>query len=119
MGDERLNGAPSDVVFQLVEIADDKFVRDKNDLKITLEITLQEAILGFSRKITHLDGRQIEIEEGGITQPGSIKIVEGEGMPIMDSHGKGNLFVHFKVKIPDFSGEQLDQLEAFFQKMKK
>ena len=40
MGDERLNGAPSDVVFQLVEIADDKFVRDKNDLKITLEITL-------------------------------------------------------------------------------
>ena len=36
MGDERLQGAPSDVVFELVEIADDKFVRAGQDLKINL-----------------------------------------------------------------------------------
>lgn len=40
MGDERLQGAPSDVVFQLIEISDDKFKRDGKDLKITMEITL-------------------------------------------------------------------------------
>jgi DnaJ-class molecular chaperone len=40
------------------------------------------------------------IEEDGITQPGSVRIIEGEGMPIVDSNEKGNLFVTFKVKIP-------------------
>lgn len=108
MGDERLQGAPSDVVFQLIEISDDKFKRDGKDLKITMEITLQEAILGFTKKITHLDGRQIIVESEDITQPGSIKIIEGEGMPIMDSNERGHLYVQFQVKIPEFDGEQLD-----------
>ena len=36
-----MQGAPSDVVFELVEIPDDKFVRVGNDLKLTLEITLE------------------------------------------------------------------------------
>lgn len=57
------------------------------------------------------------IEEGGITQPGSIKILEGEGMPILNELEKGNLYVTFKVKIPDFSEEELDEIEAFFKKM--
>lgn len=41
MGDERLTGAPSDVVFELVEIQDENFIRDGNDLKMTMEITLE------------------------------------------------------------------------------
>ena len=42
MGDERMQGAPSDVVFELVEIPDQTFTRAGNDLKMTLEITLEE-----------------------------------------------------------------------------
>ena len=74
MGDERLQGAPSDVIFELVEIEDDKFTRVGNDLKINMDISLEEAILGFTKIITHLDGREIVIESDDITQPGSIKI---------------------------------------------
>lgn len=44
MGDERLQGAPSDVVFQIVEISDRLFKRDGNDLKMSMEITLEEVI---------------------------------------------------------------------------
>jgi DnaJ-class molecular chaperone len=40
------------------------------------------------------------IEEDGTTQPGSVRRIEGEGMPIIGSSEKGNLFVTFKVKIP-------------------
>ena len=39
-------------------------------------------------------------------------------MPILESHEKGNLYITMKVKIPDFSDEELDQLEGFFKKMK-
>jgi DnaJ-class molecular chaperone len=56
------------------------------------------------------------IEEDDITQPGSIKMISDEGMPIMDSSEKGNLYVQFQVKIPNFSGEELDTLEDFFNK---
>lgn len=73
--------------------------------------------MGFKKSFKHLDGREVLIEEGGITQPGSIKILEGEGMPILDELEKGNLYVTFKVKIPDFSDAQLDELESFFKRM--
>lgn len=43
------------------------------------------------------------VSEEGITQPGSVRIIEGEGMPILDENSKGNLFITFKVRIPDFS----------------
>ncbi len=43
------------------------------------------------------------IERNEITQPGYIEIIEGEGMPIMGSEGKGKLYVTFKVNIPHFS----------------
>lgn len=42
MGDERLQGAPSDVVFEIVEISDKTFKRDGNDLRMTMEISLEE-----------------------------------------------------------------------------
>lgn len=60
--------------------------------------------------ITHLDGRSVQISEEGITQPGSIKVLEGEGMPYKDSGEKGNMYVKLNVHIPNFSDTQLDQL---------
>lgn len=39
-------------------------------------------------------------------------------MPIPQSSEKGNLYITMKVKIPDFSDNQLQQLEAFFAKAK-
>lgn len=50
-----------------------------------------------------MDGHEVIIEQDDITQPGQVKIIEGEGMPILDSNEKGNLYVTFKVIIPDFS----------------
>jgi DnaJ-class molecular chaperone len=43
------------------------------------------------------------IEEGGITQPGSVKVIEEEGMPIHNSNQKGNLYIKINVHIPNFS----------------
>lgn len=56
------------------------------------------------------------LDEGGITQPGSVKVIEGEGMPIKDSQEKGNLYVKINVLIPDFNQQELTELEAFFNK---
>lgn len=48
--------------------------------------------------------------EEDITQPGSIKVLEGEGMPVKDSTEKGNLYVKLNVHIPNYSDAQLNEL---------
>lgn len=45
MGDERMIGAPSDIVFELVEIQDKTFERRFDHLFTDLYITLEEVIL--------------------------------------------------------------------------
>jgi DnaJ-class molecular chaperone len=42
MGDERMIGAPSDIVFELIEIEDKTFERRINNLFTDLHITLEE-----------------------------------------------------------------------------
>ena len=72
-----------------------------NDLKASLELTLKEALLGFRRKIKHLDGREIEVEESGTTQPFSVKKIKGEGMPVHKFPAeKGDLYLTMKVRLP-------------------
>ena len=111
-----MQGAPSDIVFELVQIEHKYLVRDNQHLRTEITISLEEALLGFKRVIKHLDDRDIVIEQDGITQPGSTKVVEEEGMPIKNSNQKGNLYVKIHVKIPDYSASDLDELEQFFAK---
>lgn len=66
------------------------FTRDGNDLKCKVDISLKEAILGFERRIPHLDGHKIYIEEGEDIQDAKVLEIENEGMPIrgeMDKYG--------------------------------
>jgi DnaJ-class molecular chaperone len=53
-------------------------------------ITLEEALLGYKKRIGHLDGHLVEISaKDEVTQPFSWKVVKGEGMP------KRNLYSEF------------------------
>jgi DnaJ-class molecular chaperone len=56
--------------------------RDGNNLKINLDISLKDAILGFERKIPHLDGHNVLIEESEDIQDGKVIEIENEGMPV-------------------------------------
>ncbi|KAF8183920.1 DnaJ domain-containing protein [Pholiota molesta] len=79
-------------------------------------IGIDEALLGFQRNITLLDGRNLEVVRKGVTQPGFVQVIKGEGMP---SFGRkdvnGDLFVEYNVVLPvDISPELRRKLtEAF------
>jgi DnaJ-class molecular chaperone len=63
---------------------------------------LSEALCGCKFLIEHLDGRILCIQnEGSIISPSDVKIIKGEGMPILDSSQMGNLFIKFNVVFPD------------------
>lgn len=76
------------------------FTRMENDLGVTLDITLWEALLGFSRTITHLDSHEIELNCKSIVTPDTIKEIDDEGMPY-ENDEIGKLFVKFKIKFPE------------------
>jgi len=98
--DEAPGTIAGDVVVVLDQIKHELFQRDGDHLFMEKEISLYEALCGFSFTITHLDKRELLVNStpGEIIKPGDLKVIEGEGMP----HHKrpyemGNLYIKFSV----------------------
>lgn len=101
--DEVPGTIPGDVVIVVQEKDHEHFKRKGTDLIMSMDLTLSEALCGFVKTITHLDGRvlRVEMAPGTVIKHDAVKVISGEGMP---QHGnifnKGGLFVHFNVKFP-------------------
>eukprot|EP00823_Brevimastigomonas_motovehiculus_P003716 TRINITY_DN2307_c0_g1_i1.p1 TRINITY_DN2307_c0_g1~~TRINITY_DN2307_c0_g1_i1.p1 ORF type:complete len:374 (+),score=54.03 TRINITY_DN2307_c0_g1_i1:57-1178(+) len=92
---------PGNVILVLKQQAHSRFRREGNDLHYDQTITLKEALLGFKRQIAHLDGRTIDVESDEVTPPDTVRVIEGEGMPLHDIPSEsGNLRVKFSVSFP-------------------
>ena len=56
---------------------------------------------GWRRTVTTIDNKQLNIEKGGPTQPGSSDAYPSLGMPISKKPGqRGNFVVKYSVKFP-------------------
>lgn len=84
MAEQSPGQLPGDVVIVLQQQKHRKFERKANDLHMTMKLSLQEALLGFTRKITHLDEHIVTVSHDGITAPFQVYRVESEGMPYRD-----------------------------------
>jgi len=81
--DEYVNVKAGNIVATIQEMPHLVFERKEKDLKIKLEISLEEALLGFKRTITHLDGHKVEVNrENQVTKPGLMIRIKKEGMPV-------------------------------------
>lgn len=97
---------PGNIIFSVVEVEHSVFRRTGADLSADLEITLAEALCGFSRVVVkHLDGRGLHMNhhqpKGRIMRPGQVIKVVGEGMPYKKSELKGDLYMIVRVKFPE------------------
>jgi DnaJ-related protein SCJ1 len=116
-GGDYIDKLSSDVIFEINEQPHDYYKRmDDINLRVEVKITLREALLGFSKKLKHLDGHYVSLVSNGVTQPNEMKIIRGEGMPKHDYHGsKGDLFVIFQVVVPEaYTQNQKDLWMNFF-----
>lgn len=112
-GEHSTGAYPGDLVFIFrVEHKNDIFSRDKNNLRITKNILLSEALLNFEFVLEHLDGRKLLIQHHGIITPGTKKIVRNEGMNIPNSISKGNLIIEFKIVFPKKLDEDIQKYLA-------
>jgi len=118
IGNEYLQWAASDVQYEVIEIPHPVFVRKDNDLYTKVNITLEEALLGFSKTFKHLDKREITVESDSIVQPGQMVKIEGEGMPIHEyASQSGDLYVEYVVTLPTtFTDDDWKLVKKLFKK---
>lgn len=118
--DEYVNVRAGEVKMKIIQLPHDNFTREGETLKMSLTITLKEALLGFSHEITHLDGHKVTIAKSGgqTTQHGEVMRINGEGMPKFGSPSdSGDLLVTFTVANPEtLNPGQQTLFKQFFQK---
>ena len=100
-GEEKPDKDPGHLIFVVEEIPDKDFIRDNDNLKVNMVISLKEALIGFEKEITHLDGHKVSIKKNGVSQPGEVIRIKKEGMPIHNKGDNGDLLVTLKIKFPD------------------
>ncbi|KAL1839195.1 hypothetical protein VTJ49DRAFT_1784 [Mycothermus thermophilus] len=100
VGDQE-EGGQQDLVFIVEEKPHPLFVRDGDDIIHTVDLDLKEALTGWQRTITTIDGKNLQLDKAGPTQPGSSESYPGLGMPISKKPGqRGNFIVKYNVKFP-------------------
>ncbi len=104
-------GHPGDLYVVLHVRQHPYFERRGGDLYMTIPVSVTQAALGAEIAVPTLDGTQkLRIPEG--TQPGAVFRLRGKGMPSLNGHGRGDLYVGVEVVVPTrLRGEQRRLLE--------
>lgn len=112
-----------EIVFVVNEKPHPFFKRLHADLCVELDISLREALLGFERIITHLDGTSFTVRscDDEVYSPDDVLVIDDMGMPFYSPDGggrttsRGKLFmklvVHFPGKTMKLSGEDRAALD--------
>lgn len=100
-GDSQPNGGQQDVVFVIEQKPNATFTRDGDDLKMSIQLSLKEALCGFTKIVETLEGKKLKIEQRLPINPGHIITYPNYGMPISKKPGeRGQLIITIKVDFP-------------------
>jgi DnaJ family protein B protein 11 len=93
------------------------FERRGDDLHVSATVTLTDALVGFERSLTHLDGRAVPLAASGVTRPGDVVRLKGQGMPTPSNGRKfGDMVVTYAVRMPArLSEEQKEVVRELFK----
>ncbi|KAJ1504025.1 hypothetical protein HMI54_006614 [Coelomomyces lativittatus] len=118
-GDALPNSTNQDIEFVICEKPHAQFQRDGDDLHMNLDLTLCEALTGFSKTVNTLDGRKLKISFDQIVLPDQEVRFQGEGMPIKGTSNKGDLVIKYKVHFPtSLTLDQKNQLKAMLMNVR-
>lgn len=99
VGDQE-EGGQQDLHFIVTEKEHPELERHGDDIKTTIELTLKEALTGWSKTVTTIDGRQLPVSGGGPTRPGHQERFPNLGMPTKKPGERGDFIVEVKVNFP-------------------
>jgi len=102
-------GSQGDLYVEIRVNTDSTFLRDGDDLHVTLSVPMTAAALGTSVHLDTYDGDQeLTIRPG--TQSGEIVTLRGLGVTHLRNQGRGDLRVHLNVETPRNVDHQQEEL---------
>ncbi|XP_077379459.1 dnaJ homolog subfamily A member 1 [Festucalex cinctus] len=118
-GDQEPGLEPGDIIIVLDLQEHPRFTRKGEDLTMSMELQLVEALCGFQKPVQTLDNRTLLVTShpGELIKPGDTKCVCNEGMPMhRRPFEKGKLIIHFSVVFPKANflpNNKLKELERY------
>lgn len=112
-GESGANGGPAGDLYVVLQVKEHKlFHREGQDLRVRIPVNVTQAVLGDEILIPTLEGEEpMKIPEG--TQPGTQFRIKNKGVPYLNGSGRGSLYVHLDVLIPEKLSK--DQRKLFEQ----
>jgi DnaJ family protein A protein 2 len=89
------------------------FKKNNNDLFINIELKLYQALFGFDKIITHLDGRKLHISSSSKTDYNTVRKIKGEGLKSLQNDQKGDLYIKFSISLPNLTGLPIETKAQF------
>ncbi|XP_046470582.1 dnaJ homolog shv [Neodiprion pinetum] len=117
-GEPHLDGDPGDLIIKIRTQPHPVFERVQDDLYANVTISLQDALIGFTMEIDHLDGHKVTIQRDKITWPGARIRKKGEGMPNYENNNlHGTLYITFNVEFPksEFSETEKEDIKKLLR----
>lgn len=119
-GEAGLRGGENGDLYVFVNVKDHKlYSREGGNLYASVPISMTTAALGGKIEIPSIDGKKIEVEITAGTQTDQIIKVKGQGMPIMRSTRRGDLFIKLRVETPVNLTDRQKELLQEFQSISK
>jgi molecular chaperone DnaJ len=105
------DGPPGDLYVVLHVKEHSFFNREGKDLHCVIPISFTQAALGTDIQVPTLEGEQkVHVPEG--TQTGTILKLRNKGVPVLNGHGRGDLYVELKVQTPSKLSKRQRELLA-------
>jgi molecular chaperone DnaJ len=100
LGEAGTFGGPAGDLYVVLHVKEHSFFeREGNDLYCVMPISFTQAALGTEIVVPTLEGEHtLKIPEG--TQSGTTLRIRNKGVPVLNGHGKGDLFVEVRVQTP-------------------
>lgn len=96
-------------------LPDSQFKRQGQDIYVEIPISLSKAILGGTAEVPTLEGKvKVKIRPG--TQPDTIIRLRGNGIPYPHSTRRGDLYIVFKITIPERISPRAKKLLEEFER---
>ena len=96
MGNEYDINKFDDVIFILRCNKHPYYIRKGNDLLITMNLNLKEALFGFNKIINKLDNNDLIVSNDKVLKQNDILTIKGQGI-----NNNGNLLIKINIKFPD------------------
>lgn len=95
------NGAPGHLIITVMELPHNNFVRQGNDLKLNVDLTYPQIVLGDKVDVPTIEGTKIRITVPEFTKVGTNLKIPNKGLNIINSQGRGDMILSMNLFVPN------------------